>query len=235
MKEMAETSGGEFYNYNFPLKTILLASRLKKNLRFLKNNLKFKRDLSTLTRETSALKFVHHHHGYYGIGEIIKQINHIKHDALSKGHEFHFFTCVREPISMTISKVNYARKKKHTRNLTFDDACTNPHYQNSMYKYLLYNHPDRWGNRTPDESLFHKSFNLLDKVFVIQNMPYLENWLENVSGVPLNSKGRRKNRGFHEITPSDEQLIRLRSVNDLDNYFYELALERASDAQVGEP
>lgn len=221
LREMAEASGGELYDYNFPMNKFWMKSKLKANIRL-------KLDLRTLNSETNELKFVHHHHGYYGISEIAKQINDIKQDALSKGHEFYIFTCVREPISFQISRVNYARNKGHKPNLDFDDVCNNSLQQNIMSRYLLYNHSKRWRNRALDMNLFHNSFNLFDKVFLVQNMAHLEQWLENISGLTLNDKGTRKNAGIPKITPSDEQIIKMRSVDNLDNYFYELALENAS-------
>lgn len=224
LREMAEASGGELYDYNFPMNKFWIKSKLKANIRL-------KLGLRTLNSETNEIKFVHHHHGYYGFGEIAKQIYNIKQDALSKGHEFYIFTCVREPISFQISRLNYALNKGKISNLDFADVCNNPQHHNIMFRYLLYNHPKRskrWRNRALDMNLFHNSFNLFDKVFLVQDMACLEQWLENISGVMLNNKGARENVGTTKITPSDEQIIKMRSVNNLDKYFYELALENAS-------
>ena len=63
LREIAKSKGAEFYSF----------SHSKPKLGVLRkwiNNFKFRIFLNSINNQTTTLKIVHHHHGYYGIGEI---------------------------------------------------------------------------------------------------------------------------------------------------------------------
>ena len=170
----------------------------------IKNDIKMRIFLKGLTRNTSKFKFVHHHHGFYGLSEISSILRETKEYLESIGSEFHLFTCVREPISFQKSRINYLRNKGHAPDITFEDACTSLNHQNVMYKYLLYNHPKRWAERAPSDDRFETAYSLLDKVFVLERYHDLVNWLEEISGVSVLTPEKRQNVGAHALTPTPD-------------------------------
>ncbi len=95
-----------------------------------------------------------------------------------------------------------------------------------MYKYLLYNHPCRWrANLDLSKQNFDRSIGLMDKVFVLERLDALYDWLQGIVGVPVKSKEKKVNVGKHKIMPTEEQLEILKRVNDLDQVLYDYAKE----------
>ena len=214
LKELSITLGGEYHDFNFPMEKFGFSRKLI-------NNYRFRRFLSRLNNKTNDFKFIHHHHGFYGISEIFNRLLQEKRKAVLTGNEFHLFTCIRDPLSFQLSRVNYLRNSCGAPNFSFDDACTNSRHQNIMFKYFSYNHPGRWKKLNLDKQYFMKSLGLMDRVFVLEKLKDLYDWLEQTVGTPVQSPTKKANVGTYSLMPTEGQLEVLKRVNALDQFFYD--------------
>ena len=221
LKEFSQALEGEYYGFNFPMKKF-------SSLEETNNNNTLISFLERLNNKSNDLKFIHHHHGFYGISEIFDLLLEEKRKAICAGNEFHLFTCVRNPLSFQLSQINYLKNSCGMTNLSFDDACKNSAHQNFMFKYFLYNHPRRWSDQNLDQQYFTKILGVMDKVFVLEKLNNLYDWLEGVVGLPVRSKARKANTGSHSLMPTEPQLELLQKVNTLDQFFYDSACNRSN-------
>jgi hypothetical protein len=216
LKDLSKTLGGEYHDFEFPMQKFSL---LRKYI----NNYRLRRFLSKINKKTNDLIFIHHHHGFYGIGEIFNELLRQKRKARLVGNDFYLFTCLREPFSFQLSRINYLRNSCNASDLTFDDVCSNAKHQNVMFKYFLCNHPSRWKNLNLDKQNFTKTLGIMDKVFVLDELNDLYDWLGQIVESSIQSPTKKKNVGIHSITPTEEQIRILKQVNELDQFFYDYA------------
>ncbi len=216
MSLLAKALNAESYDFHFPMEHFSLSREVI-------NNLKFTRFLKRINQGSADFKFVHHHHGYYGISEIYNILSLEKKRAESLGNEFFLFTCIREPMSFQISRINYLRNSCGMPNLSFDDAVTKPKHQNVMYKYLLYNHPKRWKKRNSGKDYFLKNLGIMDRVFLLEEFEHLIDYLERITGTRIPVSLQKANKGKHFLLPDKSQLEGLARVNHLDQFFYSYA------------
>ena len=89
------------------------------------------------------------------------------------------------------------------------------------------NHPARWDDFSLEKERFLKCLNLMDKVFVVENISLLYAWLEKILNIKLFDDksiiNTRKNVGHHKLLPTNEEYEILRRVNSFDKFFYDLA------------
>lgn len=214
LRTLAARTGGEYHNFNFPMQRF--SSPVK-----LYNNFRMKRFLHGINRKANDFQFVHHHHGYYGVGEIFQILSRNKRMAEAAGNEFYLFTCIRDPLSFQVSLVNYLRHAWGRKDFTFENTCTEPEYQNVMFKYLLANHPKRWRDLDLDKELFLKCVGLMDRVFLLDELGDLDDWLRGITGEASSALTTSVNKGEHSLVPDSEQLETLKQVNKLDYFFYD--------------
>ena len=102
LKEIAKSQGGEYYDFYCSMRMFGFLSKLI-------TNYKLNRFFKSLNDQTTHLKIIHHHHGYFGISEIENTLIREKEKAKLLGNELYFFTCIRDPISFQLSRVNFLR------------------------------------------------------------------------------------------------------------------------------
>lgn len=221
LKNMAKAHGGEYHNLDASMKR---HGRIRRMI----NDYRVRSLCKSLSRETADLKLVHHHHGYLGLGDLVNQIAELKRRVRDAGNEIYLFTCVREPVSLHVSRVNFLRNNYGMKDLSFDEACENPRHHNYMVRYLLQNHPKRWTHGDPDALKFRECLGLFDQVFALENMQGLFKWMESASGHEVPEHDKKENVGQLLIKPTESQIERLREVNKLDQEFYDYAKNSVS-------
>lgn len=219
LRTIAESKGGTFHDFNHPMGKYGFLKKLK-------NNYKMKRFFKSLNDQTTSLKVVHHHHGYYGISEIEKILIREKAKARLLGNELYFFTCIREPISFQLSRVNYLRNSCGMPDFSFRDACQEPKNQNFMAKYFMRNHPKRWKDFALEKNRFEHLLGIMDKVILMEDLSSLYTWLSEILETSLYEPTKRENVGTHKLIPTDEQLKCLKQVNSFDQFFYDLVCSK---------
>jgi len=227
LKELSIALGGEYYNFYFPMQKFGF-------LRQIINNYRLRRFLSRINDKTSDFKFIHHHHGFYGISEIFDVLVQQKRKATLAGNEFYLFTCIRDPLSFQLSRVNYLRNSCGMPDFSFDDACTSSTHQNFMCKYLLFNHPRRWKKKNLDKQYFMETLDIMDNVFVLEKLNNFYDWLEEVVGVSIRSRTKKVNIGTHSLKPTKEQIEVLKRVNDFDQFFYDSVCNNTRKSELTE-
>lgn len=216
LKDLSASLGAEYHNFNTDMKKY-------GKVRKLYNDYKLRRFFKSINEKTCEFKFIHHHHGFYGISEIEDLLIQAKKEANSLGNEFYLFTSIRDPISFQISRINYLRNSCGLEHLSFEDSCKDAKHHNVLYKYFMYNHPARWSSREVKDEDFKNSLALVDKIFTLEQLDELYSWLENIVGLPVSSPKRKENVGTHSLLPSESQLKTLQDVNKFDQYFYDFA------------
>ena len=215
LKNFSDVLGAEFHNFNYPMKKFNSMTRLG-------HDVLFRHFLSRINEKTNDLKIIHHHHGFYGIGEIHDIISREKRKAISMGNQFKLFTCIRSPLSFQISRTNYLRNKSGFPELTFKDVCENPRHQNVISKYLSQNHPRRWKDLDLTKQHLIKNIKIMDNIFLLEELEHLYDWLEQELGFPVQLRNLKKNSGNPLITPTEGEIDLLKQVNALDQYFYDI-------------
>jgi hypothetical protein len=214
LKELSVAVGGEFFNFNSSMKKFGFLEKLN-------NDFKMRLFLRKINNKTNDFKFIHHHHGFYGISQILSVLRREKRNAILAGNEFHLFSCIRDPISFQRSHVNYLRNSCGMPDFSFDDVCANPMRHNFMLKYLLRNHNKRWKEFKLDKQDLMKSLEIMDKVFVLEKLQNLYDWLEQIVGIPIKSPKIMQNVGKHLLQPTEKQFEILKRTNTLDQFFYD--------------
>jgi len=217
MRQISKAVNGEFYDFKKRIKNL--------NLNFLRkkiNDIRLENFLKSICKGKADFKFIHHHHGYYGISEIYHLLLREKEKAKSLGHDFYLFTCIRDPMSFQVSRINYLRNSCGMKNITFDDAITLSSNHNFMCKYFMQNQPRRWKDLNIDKNYFKKILGIMDKVFLLEEMEELLNKIESIVGVQVPHTLKRKNQGKLLITPTKSQIEKLERANHLDAFFYNL-------------
>lgn len=219
LKRIAKFQKGEFHNFNY---------KMNEKFNFVRrelNNLKMIKFLHSLNHKTNELKIIHHHHGFYGIGEIYNILLQQKEKSLKMGNELYFFTCIRDPISYQISRTNYLRNNLQVPNYSFADVISNTKPQNLMSKYYIKNHPLRWNHVDLKQDSFIKLLDIMDKIFTIESLPNLYTWLEEIINPFIfedeSILNLKVNKGIHKILPTDEEYNKLEELNSFDKFFYD--------------
>ena len=224
LKKIAISENGHYQNFDY-LEINKLNKEKKRN-----NNLEMRNFLDSLNNKTAQLKIIHHHHGYCGISQIYNKILIEKKKAADLGNEIYFFTCIREPISFQISRLNFLRNSCGMKDISFSQICKNKKNHNLMSKYFMRNHPARWNNFALEKASFLKCLNLMDKVFVVENIYLFYSWIEKILHTnKLNDKSIfeiKKNVGQHTLLPTNEEYEILKRVNSFDSFFYDLVYSK---------
>ena len=185
-------------------------------------NYKLNRFFKSLNDQTTHLKIIHHHHGYFGISEIENTLIREKEKAKLLGNELYFFTCIRDPISFQLSRVNFLRNSCGMPDFSFTDVIQKSENQNFMAKYYLRNHRKRWKTDVPLEKIrFTKLLGLMDKVILLEDLSPLYAWLSEILEISIDVPVEKAKVGTHKLIPSQEELERLRDVNTFDQFFYD--------------
>jgi len=171
---------------------------------------------------------IHHHHGYPGIHELHNEILMAKAAIRKKGGEMIVISTVRDPLSYSISKVNYLQKKGS--NNKYKDLINQPTLHNMLSKYLNYNHVGRWRNNPieVDIPLLEKSISLFDRIFLMEEMEKLTQFLNNFLGTKNINIEKKINEGNLTSLPSEEERNRILEFNQIDQHFYDLIKSRES-------
>ncbi len=221
LKKIAISESGLYQNFDY-----VHINKLNNDQKRI-NNLEMRTFLDSLNNKTAHLKIIHHHHGYCGIGQIYNKILVEKKKAIDLGNKIYFFTCIREPISFHISRLNFLKNSCGMKDITFHEICKNKKNHNLMSKYFMRNHPARWDDFSLEKERFLKCLNLMDKVFVIENICLLYSWLEKILDIELFDDksiiNTRKNVGQNKLLPTSEEYEILKKVNSFDRIFYDLA------------
>ncbi len=232
MKFLAQRSGGKFYNFNTSMDNFGIWRKVR-------NDLKLSHMLRKLNQPTHGFKFVHHHHGYYGLGEIVDVIEKIRSEAEALGNEFYLFTFVRDPISRIISSINYARNRGFDPDLTFEDYCKDSSRDNEMCRYLLYNHAYRQLTqsvrdlrRGADERTLSRVYDQFDEIFLLDDMDAFLSWIQHIVGVEPRNKSIHEKKGVYKLLPNDHQRKILRERNGLDYSLFDLAVKRSGEREI---
>lgn len=215
MRMLSKAVKGKYYNFTSGMNNYGLVKKAICNIR-----LRF--FLKSINQGKADFKFIHHHHGYYGISEIYHLLSQEKDRAKSLGNDFYLFTCIRDPISFQLSRVNYLRNSCGLPKLSFDDVIADSRHHNVMYRYFMQNHPTRWQDINLDIREFKKIMKIMDKVFLLEEIDDLINNIESIVGVRVPPALEKANQGRHLLIPTESQIEKLERVNHLDSLFYKL-------------
>lgn len=221
MMKLSNAVGGEFYNFDASMGNFSFNEEES-------NNEELKRFYPSINQGDVGVKFIHHHHGYYGIGEMYEFLSEEKEKAEKMGNSFYLFTCIREPMSFLLSRVNFLRNSCGMPHLSFDDTINSSKHHNIMYRYLLQNHYKRWRDNDLDEIYFKKVLGIMDDVFLLEEMDALLEHVNGIAGFHIPSPTKKVNQGEYLVAPTEAQISELKRVNHLDVFFYDLIKERRS-------
>jgi len=216
MESCAKKTNGKFINFSRSLK------RFKKSPR---KDRKLRNTIANLASLKKDYVFIHHHHGYPGIGDLYDDLQAAK---AQLGDNLFLFTIVREPISFLISRINYV--KNHMKgDLTIRTAIDNERHHNWMHKYFLYNHPICWDDNEKSfhTNFFMKHFDLMDRVFLTKNIDQIVHMLERHCG-PIKDFGLINTSNKTEI-PTEDEIEQLKACNQLDYFFYKMAQKQTEN------
>lgn len=214
LQTLSKSINGEYYNFDTIMKKYSIQRKIF-------NDIKLNKFIKRINIGRADFRFIHHHHGFYGMSEIFNHLKREKVKAKSLGNEFFLFTCIRSPSSFQISYVNYLRNSCGVPNLSFDDIINDSVHQNVMYKYFLYNQAKRWKELRLDNDYFLKILEIMDRVFLLEEFETLIDCLERFVGYRVHSPEKKSNQGKHIVTPNELQKKALVRVNYLDYYFYD--------------
>ena len=224
-RKCAKETGGKYINF-YNRSTVIDPKEKKQYFKFLK-------DLPNQPSDSHF--FIHHHHGYPGLKEVYKSLKRaktkIQKDPLNK---FYLFTSVREVLSFITSRVNYLRN--HCNCKASFQRCyeikTNHNYQ---LKYLLYNHVNNWRNDNIDISkpLALTTLGIIDKIYTPEDINKLIPTLSTILQIDItkfwtDQKVNVSKKTF-KMTPKDK--TRLKSVNELDIWLYDVALNAKNKSE----
>ncbi len=166
--------------------------------------------------------FIHHHHGYPGIQEMHDEILEAKKAISDKGGEMLIISTVRDPISYSISKVNYLQNKGN--DITYEDIITIPTNHNMLSKYLNYNHVDRWLNNPVEVNIpqLEKTISLFDRIFLTEDMDGFNKFLNDFLGTRNITIKKKINKGKLTCLPTEEERNSILELNHIDQHFYDL-------------
>jgi hypothetical protein len=228
--------GGSYVNELLKKYSKLLHGRYK-NFTSLKdediehNRQQFTLFLDELLSYPEKFVFIHHHHRYPGIHDLFPTLKKIKKKTEKMGGRFFLFTVVREPLSFNISRINHLINYSNYVDLTYRDICEDKKSHNMMYKYFLYNHFSIWYTSYDcldlSEANFLKKLQLLDGLFVQDNLEELVSFLNAYLRTENVSFPDKINVGKHNLLPTKEEEQILLTVNNLDTYFYDLAMKKS--------
>lgn len=195
------------------------------------NKQQFTLFLNELLSYPEQFIFIHHHHRYPGIHNLFLTLKMIKKKTENMGGRFFLFTVVREPLSFNISRINCLNNSSNYVDLRYRDIYEDEKSCNMMYKYFLYNHYSIWYTNYESLELSKKNFldklQLLDGLFVQDKLEELVTFLNSFLGtVNINLPGK-VNVGQHKLLPTRQEIQVIFSVNDLDSFFYDLAVKRS--------
>jgi hypothetical protein len=166
--------------------------------------------------------FIHHHHRYPGLKEMLPHIQECSRRLNQQGDKLYLFTSVREPISHMKSSVNYWNQSHHP-----SEARTFSTYSPSdpQSKYLLYN-SGAWKMTNADsapQSEIKKVLDFMDGVYATDNFQSLEKDLRKWIGRDFKWDTSRDNVSKKLISPTEEQKKQHLENCKIDSWMYKHA------------
>ncbi|HNP17410.1 MAG TPA: hypothetical protein PKL31_03160 [Fulvivirga sp.] len=213
LRDVADILNGVYKNFN-TLKS--------KEINIERDNW-IKRSLKMTQKSGRDYIFIHHHHGFPGITELYDQLAKMKAELINDGHELYMFTCIRNPVDQFVSRVNFLINTGQDETLSIRRLLDNKTLSNNMYKYLMYNHPERYSeNNDFSYELFHQTLTLFDKVFLLENIQSIQDWINSITKTKVEMPKKIINKSEHHIKPTLLERTEIEKINYLDVYFYNL-------------
>ena len=180
--------------------------------------------------DANKVVLIHHHHGYPGVHDLYEHLLAAKQGVLKQGGQIAFITMVREPISRLTSMVNF-RKKMGNADANFEEMISNPNFWDRMTKYFLFNQKKRGigGEVQINELLLKKNIQLFDKIFTLDQIDLLINFLNDFLGTTDISLDKKVNTSEWKIIPTEAQKEEYLANIFWDSYFYDLVKQHGPD------
>ena len=192
--------------------------------------------------DNSPYLFIHHHHRFPGLKEVIPHIKKCSTRLEKQGDKLYLLVSVREPVKWLRSKVNYNNQlKEDCRHYCHSSADTDMNFImntkqmnfekykdvlfNGQSKYLLYNSASWSLINAPDKAEVRQIIDFVDGLYCTDNLKHLEDdlraWIDE--DFKWDSSKHNVSKPREIISPTELQREYYLGKSSVDLWMYQMA------------